>query len=297
MNVSAARTLERYGVRPSTRCKGWRRVVWRQTKASVARLVRKALAQARGRTVSRDQKIILAEYDKQWRKKGFESYRPRDLKGAGGPWIWGRQRFFLSNEGGAAIRLVYLEETLRNLRPRSVLEVGCGNGINLHLLATRYPDVQFCGVEPTPEGVAMAQRVVETGTLPEALREFAPFELRDARAVRGVRITRGSGAALPFADRSFDVVMTSLALEQMEQIRDRALSELARVSAGHVVMLEPFAEVNGGGLRRAYVKAYDYFEGPISELHGYGLEVVSVLTDMPHKAWLGTALVVARRKG
>jgi tRNA G46 methylase TrmB len=34
-----------------------------------------------------------------------------------------------------------------HVRPRSVLEVGCGNGINLILLAGNFPDTEFARVE------------------------------------------------------------------------------------------------------------------------------------------------------
>jgi SAM-dependent methyltransferase len=249
-----------------------------------------------GRPYHRNQARIIAEYDGQWRKKGFDRYRPADLKGAGGPWTWGDFRFSLSNEAGAAVRLLYLEQAIGALRPRTVLEVGCGNGLNLHLLACRFPHIEFTGVEAAPQGCLAGQRVAHAGVLPQDLRDFAPFAIEDDRAVAGVRIIQGSGAALPFPDRRFDVVMTSLALEQMEEIRERALAEVVRVSAEHVLMLEPFREVNARGLRRAYVCAYDYFQGRIADLPRYGLEVASIVTDMPHKAWLGTALVTARRR-
>ena len=289
--------LERYGIDLRARPVGWRRAVLRQANTVWKRALRRWAKRLAGREFRRGQRQIVAEYDGQWRKKAFERYAPAPLQGSGAPWIWRHHRFHLTNEAGAAVRIVYLEHALRQLGPATVLEVGCGNGINLHLLAGAFPEVTFTGVEMSERGCAAARSIAGSAVLPPVLQAFAPFRIVEPGAVRGVRVVRGSGAALPFPDRSFDVVMTSLALEQMEQIRDRALSELARVSAGYVVMLEPFAEVNGGGLRRAYVKAYDYFEGTISELHRYGLEVVSVLTDMPHKAWLGTALVIARRTG
>jgi hypothetical protein len=83
----------------------------------------------------------------------------------------------------------------------------------------------------------------------------------------------------------------------MEETRDLALSELARVTSAHVVMLEPFRDVNQRGLRRRYVRAQGYFQGTIADLGRFGLAVTSTTTDLPHKAWLGTAVVVARRRG
>jgi ubiquinone/menaquinone biosynthesis C-methylase UbiE len=287
--------LKRYGVDASQRAGWpWQRAVLRQVKAILRQAIKRAL---RGALAVRGQQQILSEYGGQWRKKGFEKYRPRDLKGEGGPWVWRGFRFALSNEAGAAVRLIFLEEAMARLQPHNVLEVGCGNGINLHLLSARFPQTRFTGLEATMEGCAAAQRVVDEGRLPAELQEFAPFELRDLSAVARVKIVKGSGGELPFGDRSFDLVLTSLALEQMEEIRERALAEVVRVAARDVVMLEPFHEVNRSGLRRRYVRTYDYFQGSVADLERYGLKVTSVTSDMPHKAWLGTAVVVARRAG
>jgi hypothetical protein len=64
-----------------------------------------------------------------------------------------------------------------------------------------------------------------------ARKRLAPYEMdprpRDGSAWRyGDEVMFAtSAAALPFADRAFDLVYSSLALEQMEEIRDRALGE------------------------------------------------------------------------
>jgi len=255
--------------------------------------MRGQLRRAAGRPAHADP---LPEYEVQWRKKGFDRYVPRDLQGGGTPWIWRDFRFFLSNEAGAAVRLLYLEDALTPLQPARVLEVGCGNGINLHLLSGRFPNTRFTGLEATHEGCAAARRLVSQGRLPLELQSFAPFQVADATAVSRVAIVRGLSGALPFPDQAFDVVVTSLALEQMEETRDLALSELARVASAHVVMLEPFRDVNQRGLRRRYVGAQGYFQGTIADLGRFGLAVTSTTTDMPHKAWLGTAVVVAQRR-
>jgi ubiquinone/menaquinone biosynthesis C-methylase UbiE len=289
--------LARYGVHACAPLSlpSWGMATLRQAKAIWKEILKKRLRLLRGKTARRGQEEILVAYGKQWRKKTFNRYLPRDLKGEGAPWIWRRFRFTLSNEAGAAVRLLYLEHALTGLKPRKVLEVGCGNGINLHLLSSRFMRTEFTGLEATAEGCMAAQRLVDAGKLTEELRSFSPFDISADDSVGRLQIVQGSGGNLPFPDRSFDVVMTSLALEQMEELRERALSEVARVCSHYVVMLEPFRDVNGNGIRRAYVKAYDYFQGSIAELSRYGLQVIATTTDMPHKAWLGTAVVVARR--
>jgi SAM-dependent methyltransferase len=94
-------------------------------------------------------------------------------------------------------------------RSASILDVGCGNGELLAMVAHRWPDVALAGVDLQPERIAEA-------------RANAP----DARLVVE------SADSLPFEDDAFDVVtaitlMSSLPNDEME--RDAA-REIARVT-------------------------------------------------------------------
>lgn len=291
-----ASLLARYGIEPAIKpFPEWKQALRAQCFATVKAAVRKAQRFVTGKNWKNRQSQILHAYDSQWtKKKPFAGYAPKP-ETTGAPWVWGNKKWLMSNEAGAAIRLVYLDEVIERLAPRSVLEVGCGNGLNLLLLSTRYPNIRFVGVEPTQGGVNAARSVIEDGQLPDALVRFAPFEIADPRAASRVQIEQGDASALPFKDGSFDLVITSLALEQMEEIRSQALREIVRVSGQWVAMLEPFRDVNASGWRRFYVTTHDYFQGRIMDLPGYGLEIREQIADMPHKAILGTALVIAQR--
>lgn len=286
---------EHYGISPSEAPSlQWKKASriqqWSLTKSRLKKLGALVL----GRPQKNDQQQILRAYDAQWKKKAFSRYAPRVAE-SGAPWVWGDLKWVMSNEAGAAARLLFLEEALKPLKAGSVLEVGAGNGINLLMLAARFPEIAFYGLEPTSGGIETAKAVIDEGHLPEPLIKFAPFALADVQSPSRVVIKQGSAQHLPFDDASMEVVMTSLALEQMEEIRHDALSEIARVAKDWVVLLEPFRDVNASGQRRAYVRTHDYFQGSIAELADYELQVERVCLDMPHKSMLGTALVVARR--
>jgi SAM-dependent methyltransferase len=182
------------------------------------------------------------------------------------------------------------------LRPRTVLEVGCGNGVNLLVLACRFPGVRWAGVELTAGGVAVARAVQAEPVLPEILQRFAPEPLADLTAHRRVDVRQGTAAALPLADGAVDLVVSCLALEQMEEVRQAALAEMARVTAGHALLLEPFVDCNDAGLRRAYRLARDHFGGAVADLAAHGLEPVVVTDDLPGEIWLQPCLVIARRR-
>jgi len=243
----------------------------------------------------RGQREIEAVYDESWARKGFAPYAPPPRPARAAAWEYGDDALFATMAAGARARLLVLLRTIEWLSPRSVLEVGCGNGVNLLVAACRFPEIRFAGVELTAGGVAVARSAQAEAALPEVLRRFAPEPLRDPGAHRRVELRQGSAAQLPFEDGAFDLVYSCLALEQMEEVRDRALAEMARVAARHVVMLEPFVESNDEGLRRDYRLSRDHFAGAVGDLPRYGLAPILVTDDLPGEIWLRPCLAVCRR--
>jgi SAM-dependent methyltransferase len=238
---------------------------------------------------------VAREYNNEWLSIDHRSYSLDAAPGKQSLWQWGSQRAFASNRGGTRVRQLLLVRTLELLKPRRVLEVGCGNGINLLLLAGRFPEIEFTGIDLTQEGPAAAQRVQqENDLLPPYLQAFAPLQLHDPAAFKRVTFQTGDATALPFAPKSFDLVITVLALEQMERIRDQALNEIARVSAGHAFMIEPFREANASGIARRYVVARDYLRARIADLPSYGMQPLWATTDMPQEVFLKAAAVLAK---
>jgi len=249
-----------------------------------------------GRGKSRDQHRIRAEYDNAWARKNLAPYEMDPRPSAGAAWQYGSEVMFATSAAGSRARLLVLMRAIAWLGPRSVLEVGCGNGLNLLTLACRFPAMRFAGVELTEGGFAVGRAAQEEAALPHVLQRFAPEPLADVAAHRGVDLHLGSAGALPFPDGAFDLVYSSLALEQMEQLRPQALAEMARVASGHTLMLEPFWDCNDRGLRRDYLLTRDHFRGRIDELPSYGLDPILVTDDLPGEIWLQPCLVVSRKR-
>lgn len=244
----------------------------------------------------RDQRRIAEIYDDAWTSKRLAPYAMEPRPTAGAAWQYGDAVMFATSAGGARARLLVLMRAIALLRPRTVLEVGCGNGLNLLVLSCRFPDVTFAGVELTEGGVAVARAVQRDAELPAVLQRFAPEPLVDPTAHRRVAFQQGSAARLPCGDASVDLVYSSLALEQMEQVRSQALAEMARVTARHTVMLEPFWDCNDSGLRRDYLATRDHFRGRIDELPAYGLDPILITDDLPGEIWLQPCLVICRKR-
>ena len=131
-------------------------------------------------------------------------------------WFRGRRRIL----GAALDRL--------GVRAGSILEVGCGAGANLELLAARHPDAALVGVDVERD------------------------PLRFAREAGGPPVCQADALRLPFADASFDLVAALDALEHLEDDA-AALRELHRVC-------------RPGGTLVATVPAFPALWGSVDEL-------------------------------
>ena len=199
--------------------------------------------------------------------------------------------------GLGRVHLLLMARIIRALGARTVLEVGAGTGINLFVLAALVPEASFTGIELTETGVAQAASVIAADRFPERLAHYCPLPVVDADAYRRVEVRRGNALDLPFADRSFDLVFTRQALEQMEMIRQPALRQIARVAQGHVLLVEPFADANRDPLRHAYVAAKDYFSLAVDGLGDAGIRPIHTSRAFPQNIRLGIELVVGRIGG
>src|SRR6185295_18494019 len=60
---------------------------------------------------------------------------------------------------GMAKRVEYIKETIERLKPKSVLEFGCGTGNNVIApLAKLFPDVRFVGVDSDSPSIQFARK-------------------------------------------------------------------------------------------------------------------------------------------
>ncbi len=263
------------------------------------RLLRRFLkpSKLKKEAVARSLETVQAEYERSWARTADYPYSIEDFPKNFTPWLCGDRKVMASDIGATRFRQALFIAVIELVRPQRVLEIGCGNGINLLLLAGRFPGVSFCGLELTAAGVGAARRFQSTHRrLPAPLEAYAPQPLADPSAFRKVAFTRGNAAALPYADEAFDLVYTSLALEQMEAVRPQALAEMARVAKQHTFNIEPFADVNKGLWSRLYVAQRGYFRGRIDELRGHGLEPELATMDVPQELFLKSCAVLSQKR-
>jgi SAM-dependent methyltransferase len=138
---------------------------------------------------------------------------------------------------------------VRDARPATILDAGCGEGHVTAWLAAALPSSEITGLEGRPE----------------ALAEFR-------RRNPGLRAVEGDLLALPFPDDSFDVVVCTEVLEHLPE-PGAALRELGRVCADRVVITvphEPFFRA-GNLARGRYVRRLGSTPGHLSTWGRRGL--------------------------
>lgn len=119
--------------------------------------------------------------------------------------------YFREQEGQVArsLRAEWIAGRIASYRPTTILEVGCGYGKLLRAIRER-TDAPLAGVDFSPTQLGCA-------------RGF----LKD---VDDVSLFLARGDRLPFADKSFDLVVTSaVILHNSPEIADRIRREVARV--------------------------------------------------------------------
>ena len=106
--------------------------------------------------------------------------------------------------------------------PRRVLDVGCGTGYLLRLLAARYPQAaDLAGIDAAPSMIEASDRAADD---------------------RRLRFTVGTAERLPYPDDAFDLVVSTTSFDHWaDQLA--GLRECARVLApgGHLVLADQFS--------------------------------------------------------
>lgn len=282
--------------RPATNAAAWQRAVGRRRRKILKRLAAHPLS-LRAES-GRPAEEVEAEYARAWGESDHGRYDIAAAPPSDTPWLWGDQRLLASDIGATRWRQLLLVRAIERLKPRHVLEVGCGNGVNLILLAGRFPDIAFTGLELTAAGHRAACAFQEAhAELPAHLHAFAPLPLLDPTAFRRIRFVQANAAAMPFADGAFDLVLTVLALEQMERVRAAALRESARVAGRWTLMFEPFCEANSALWPRLNLRRRGYFQGRIADLPAFGLDPLWASQDFPQEYFLRAALVLSAKRG
>lgn len=185
----------------------WRRRLfgWLPSSARLPRILR-------GR---RTKNYVRDSYTETWSKQEWpqESGTPDPKKLSLG--AWHDQGYLVRRGAVTRSHMTPLARAIELLKPRTVLEVGSGAGLNLFALSARFPDIAWTGIELTETGISRAKAVQKEARLPTGISKFCPWPVADPEAFRRIKFLQEDATQLPFEDNSFDLVFTRQALEQI----------------------------------------------------------------------------------
>jgi malonyl-CoA O-methyltransferase len=95
------------------------------------------------------------------------------------------------------------------VNPASVLDVGCGPGVDLPRLRERFPEAPVFG---TDLSFAMLKRALSHDAGDTSWRRFLPASVGRALGARGPRFAQADFGDLPFAHGAFEMLWSNLAL-------------------------------------------------------------------------------------
>lgn len=164
-----------------------------------------------------------------WRSRGTRYAWHKVLRRSLGRWPHWKRRFlyndpraywtlrggsdyFREQEGQSARteRSEWIADRIAEYQPTSILEVGCGYGKQLRAIRRRI-DVPMVGIDFSPTQLGQAGAYLE--------------------GLDRVGLVLGTGARLPFADQSFDLVLTSaVILHNAPPIAEQMRREVIRVA-------------------------------------------------------------------
>jgi len=208
---------------------------------------------------------------------------------------WNSNEFVLGGLGMRKLQTLRIMKLIEKTKPKSVLDVGCGNGERVLQLACRFPKIQFTGLELTSGGIQTAENIQNLDQLPDPLINISPQPLLDLTAHKSANFVCSSAKKIPFDDKSFDLVYTSLSLEQMETIRQEALKEIFRVTIKYSSFYEAFKDYNNKLPQLAYIFYKNYFKGSLKELSNLGYKIIDVIDEIPQKTYMNAVFVIVQK--
>ena len=242
--------------------------------------------------IKRTEKNVKTMYNDKWISRDSKSVI---VEGGHVGVEWNSSKFVVGGLGLRKLQTLRIMKLIEKIKPKSVLDVGCGNGERVLQLACRYPGIKFTGLELTPGGVETAKNIQKLDQISEALSNASPQPLIDLTAHKSINFVCSSAKSIPFEDNSFDLVYTSLSLEQMESIREHALKEIYRVTNQYSSFYEAFKDYNNRLPQLAYIYSEDYFKGSLKDLTDLGYKIVEVIDKIPQKTFMNAVFVITKK--
>lgn len=149
--------------------------------------------------------------------------------------------FLLGRKGNPRFGLL---EVIANT-PQDILDVCVGTAASSILIATNHDQNRITGIDISDDMLSVARKKI------------------NQKKLTNLEVRKMSAEALQFSDNSFDLVMVSFALHELEQgLRERVFQEVSRVlrPGGRFCVIDFARQENA--LNRAFMKIWTTIEPP-----------------------------------
>ena len=245
----------------------WRRFVY----IHYYRTVKRALHRVFFGLYRRDENRVRAEYGTLWKRKVDELLKAEKARVQ---FLYNRPLLCSAIDNRRYI-IRRLEEHIASFDPRTILELGSGNGINSIALALLNPSRRFYGVELTREGVEAASALLKNPPIRDLvfLTGLSREVVRERFHGLAISFVEGDMRRLPFDDGFFDFAFSWVAFEQLPRDYPLAFREAHRVLKGYAVFFEEFGEAQANIFQRMNLRNLDYFRASFRVVEDAGFSL------------------------
>ena len=210
------------------------------------------------------------DYNIHWSKFNFENYKFK-------PYVWHKYQNDVFLSPGNLTQEIFQSLIISEIKKKkftSILEVGCGIGLNIFNLAKQFPSINFTGIDISDEAINFCKK---------------------NNNFKNVEFIKENAAKINFKDNYFDMTYTVLALEQMQQIQKEVIKKITKITKDRIILIEPFRDVNQNFIEYIHTKNSDYFNLNYNDLLKYDLEINNVEYDFPQRIGLSAAFVCLKK--
>ena len=212
----------------------------------------------------------IKDYNIHWSKFNFENYKSK-------PYVWHKYQNDVFLSPGNLTQEIFQSLIISEIKKKkfaSILEVGCGIGLNIFNLAKQFPSINFTGIDISDEAINFCKK---------------------NNNFKNVEFIKENSAKINFKDNYFDMTYTVLSLEQMQQIQKEVIKKITQITKDRIILIEPFRDVNQNFIEYIHTKNSNYFNLNYNDLLKYDLEINNVEYDFPQRIGLSAAFVCLKK--
>ena len=212
----------------------------------------------------------IKDYNIHWSKFNFENYKSK-------PYVWHKYQNDVFLSPGNLTQEIFQSLIISEIKKKkftSILEVGCGIGLNIFNLAKQFPSINFTGIDISDEAINFCKK---------------------NNNFKNVEFIKENAAKINFKDNYFDMTYTVLSLEQMQQIQKEVIKKITQITKDRIILIEPFRDVNQNFIEYIHTKNSNYFNLNYNDLLKYDLEINNVEYDFPQRIGLSAAFVCLKK--